>query len=259
MMKSIILEKEKIYSGNLLLVNADYPLKNTGKGKREKLVPACIHFPAILLRRDAANILQLVLEKISSGNMIVPVSGYRTKKEQEEIYSGSLRDNGEDFTRKYVALPCHSEHQTGLAIDLGLAKEEIDFIRPDFPYTGICNKFRKTAPDYGFIERYQKNKEQVTGISHEPWHFRYVGYPHSRIITDNGFSLEEYIKFIKSYRNGCSLVYKDKCGVSVEIYYVPAVSDKTTLDIPDNQIVQVSGNNIDGFIVTAWRRTNEKE
>ncbi|MGN0475936.1 MAG: M15 family metallopeptidase, partial [Ruminococcus sp.] len=189
MMKTIELKKEKVYCGNLLLVNAEYPLKNNNA---ESLIPADIRFPDILMKRDAAYVLQLVLEKICAGNSIVPVSGYRSLDEQFDIWNVSLRDNGEDFTRKYVALPNHSEHQTGLAIDLGLNEKEIDFIRPDFPYVGICNEFRKAAPDYGFIERYAKDKEEITGISHEPWHFRYVGYPHSKIMQENGFSLEEY-------------------------------------------------------------------
>ena len=193
-MKQVIIEREKIYRGNLLLVNASYPLKNTEKERKKGLVPACVYFPAILLKRDAANILQMVLEKISPGSLIVPVSGYRTQKEQEDIYNGSLRDNGEEFTKKYVALPCHSEHQTGLAIDLGLYKEKIDFIRPDFPYTGICNKFRKAASAYGFIERYQKDKEDITGISHEPWHFRYVGKEAAKYIMKNHITLEEFYK-----------------------------------------------------------------
>ena len=143
MMKTIELEKEEIYCGNLLLVNKNYPLRdNNVKG----LVPADVRFPNILMKRDVANVLQLIFEKISAGNSIVPVSGYRSLEEQTAIYDGSLKDNGEDFTRKYVALPNHSEHQTGLAIDLGLNEKEIDFIRPDFPYVGICNEFKKARP-----------------------------------------------------------------------------------------------------------------
>lgn len=253
MMSQVIMERKKIYSGSLLLVNARYPLKNTVKERKKGLVPACVNFPAILLKRDTANILQMVLEKIATRSLIVPVSGYRTQKEQEDIYNTSLRDNGEDFTKKYVALPCHSEHQTGLAIDLGIYKEKIDFIRPDFPYTGICNKFRKAAPSYGFIERYQKDKEEITGISHEPWHFRYVGYPHSRIITDNNFAFEEYIEFIKDYTKNSRLVYKDKSGTIIQIYYVPA-EEQTVINLPDRCTCQISGNNTDGFIVTAWRK-----
>lgn len=251
MMKTIELEKEEIYCGNLLLVNKNYPLRdNNVKG----LVPADVRFPNILMKRDVANVLQLIFEKISAGNSIVPVSGYRSLEEQTAIYDGSLKDNGEDFTRKYVALPNHSEHQTGLAIDLGLNEKEIDFIRPDFPYVGICNEFRKAAPDYGFIERYAKDKEEITGISHEPWHFRYVGYPHSKIIEENGFSLEEYTKFIKAYREDSKLVYKGMFGTEVEIYYIPANNDKTFISIPESCIYQISGNNIDGFIVTVWRK-----
>ena len=254
MMKTIELEKEKIYCGTLLLVNAHYPLiDNNTKG----LVPADARFPDILIKRDAANVLQFIFEKISAKNSIVPVSGYRSSKEQAAIYDGSLKENGEDFTKKYVALPNHSEHQTGLAIDLGLNKKDIDFICPDFPYDGICGEFRRIAPNYGFIERYSKDKEELTGISHEPWHFRYVGYPHSKIIVENGFSLEEYTEVIKAYRDNCKFVYKEAFGGVVEIYYIPATDDKTPISIPKNCIYQISGNNIDGFIVTVWRKNDD--
>lgn len=156
-MKTIELQKEKIYCGNLLLVNAEYPLKNNNA---ESLIPADIRFPDILMKRDAAYVLQLVLEKICAGNSIVPLSGYRSLDEQYDIWNVSLRDNGEDFTRKYVALPNHSEHQTGLAIDLGLNEKEIDFIRPDFPYVGICNEFRKAAQTMGLSNAMQWTKKK---------------------------------------------------------------------------------------------------
>lgn len=254
MMKTIELEKEEIYCGTLLLVNKNYPLRdNNVKG----LVPVDVRFPNILMKRDAANVLQFIFEKISAGNSIIPVSGYRPLEEQTAIYDGSLKDHGEDFTRKYVALPNHSEHQTGLAIDLGLNKKDIDFIRPDFPYDGICDKFRRVTPDYGFTQRYAKDKEEITGISHEPWHFRYVGYPHSKIIEENGFALEEYTEFIKEYREDCKLVYKEAFGSQVEIYYIPANNDKTLIAIPETQVYQISGNNIDGFIVTVWRKNDD--
>ena len=254
MMKTIELQKQKIYCGNLMLVNAKYPLKTDDASN---LIPADMRFPDILMKRDVANVLQLIFEKISAGNSIVPVSGYRSLEEQTAIYDGSLKDNGEDFTRKYVALPNHSEHQTGLAIDLGLNEKEIDFIRPDFPYVGICNEFRKAAPDYGFIERYAKDKEEITGISHEPWHFRYVGYPHSKIMTEMGLSLEEYTEFIKSYRDDCRFIYRQSLGARVEIYYVPANEEIIFISMPDNCVYQTSGNNIDGFIITVWRKNDD--
>lgn len=253
-MKTIILGKEQIYRGNLLLVNADYPLRDLNT---KALIPADTRFPDILIKRDAANVLQLILKKIKSGNYIVPVSGYRSRREQVSIWEDSIRDNGEEFTKKFVALPDHSEHQTGLAIDLGLNKENIDFICPDFPYEGICDVFRKTAPDYGFIERYQKGKEKITGISHEPWHFRYVGWPHSKIMDNMGLSLEEYIEFVKDYKNDRSFIYKQGNEIETEVYYVPFIKDETPVNLQENLLYQISGNNIDGFIVTIWRKSNE--
>lgn len=250
MMKTIALKKEKIYCGALMLVNAHYPLRDYDI---KNLSPADVNFPEILMKRDAANMLQLILKKISAGNLIVPVSGYRSMEEQTAIYDDSLRENGEEFTRKYVALPNHSEHQTGLAIDLGLNKKEIDFIRPDFPYTGICDKFRKAAASYGFIQRYAEDKEKITGISHEPWHFRYVGYPHSKIMEENAFSLEEYIEFIKDYRENHSFVYRQANEEQAEISYIPANDGKTLISLPEACVYQISGNNVDGFIMTVWR------
>ena len=61
------------------------------------------------------------------------------------------------------------------------AAEHIDFIRPDFPDDGVCGAFRRAAARYGFLERYTREKEALTGIAEEPWHFRYVGVPHARL------------------------------------------------------------------------------
>nr|WP_288974537.1 D-alanyl-D-alanine carboxypeptidase family protein [uncultured Blautia sp.] len=181
------------------------------------------------MKRHAVNVLLMILQKISAGNAIVPVSGYRSAQEQTAIYDDSLKENGEEFTRKFVALPNHSEHQTGLAIDLGLNKEDIDFICPDFPYAGICNDFR------------------------------YVGCPHSLIMKDRGFSLEEYTDFIKAYRENSRFVYKQADGKETEVYYVPANDGEIQLNIPESSVYQVSGNNVDGFIVTVWRDNDERK
>lgn len=156
-------------------------------------------------------------------------------------------------------MPDHSEHQTGLAIDLGLNKETMDFICPDFPYEGICDMFRKIAPEYGFIERYAKDKEKITGISHEPWHFRYVGCPHAQIIVQNEFSLEEYIEFIKAYQRDNKIVFEQNGKMAAEIYFMPVAMDRIESSIPTDTKYQISGNNVDGFIVTVWRKNNEQK
>lgn len=255
-MKRVILPKEKIHVGMLQLVNALYPLECENE---EEFVPANPNYPNILINCKVASALQLVLKTISSGNEIIPVSGYRSFEEQTKIYDDSLKENGEIFTKKFVALPGRSEHQTGLAIDLALNKEEIDFICPDFPYEGICEVFRQTAYDYGFIERYPKGKENITGISHEPWHFRYVGYPHSRIIQQKGVTLEEYIDLIKSFNNDHKMNFTEDRDREFSIYYVPACGDKTEIQIQEDCFYEISGNNVDGFIVTVWRKKDDEK
>lgn len=256
MMNEIVLEKEGIYRGALLLVNAEYPLRHS---ETKGLAPADARFPDIFMKRDAVNFLQLIFERIAAGSSIALVSGYRSFEEQSGIYEGSLKENGEEFTKKFVALPNHSEHQTGLAIDLALNSDGIDFICPEFPYDGICGEFRKKAPDCGYIERYPAGKEAVTGITHEPWHFRYVGFPHSAIMSDKGLTLEEYTEFIKGYDAEHRFVWQ-KCGMAgIEVFYVPAASDKTAVSLPKRCLYQISGNNADGFVVTVWRNGNEQK
>ena len=181
------LKKEDISKGYLILINPDHLLqKNT-----MNLIFYNEEFKNIELEQEANNQLHLALDTIKSNNRIVPVSGYRTLEEQIDIYESSLKDNGEEFTKKFVALPNASEHQTGLAIDLALNEGKIDFICPSFPYHGICQEFRNVAPKFGFIERYKNDKKKITKISKEEWHFRYVGYPHSEIINNLDFCLEE--------------------------------------------------------------------
>ncbi len=175
----------------LILVNLQHGIP---AGMEQDLIPAHKDYPEILLEREAAVALSRLMEELDGWKYIVPVSGWRSMEEQQTIYDDSLRDNGLEFTKKFVALPGHSEHQTGLAIDLGLRQKEIDFIRPAFPYEGICQTFRELASAYGFIERYPAGKEAITGIAHEPWHFRYVGTPHAETITKAGLTLEEYLK-----------------------------------------------------------------
>ncbi len=251
-MRRITLNKDDIHRGYLMLVNRDHGLKQTQAYHFPALVPSLASHENILLERRGAASLTQLLEKVESRERIIPVSGYRTKAEQEKLYLDSLIENGKTFTEQYVAFPGCSEHQTGLAIDLGENLDEIDLIRPSFPYTGIFAQFRKHAADYGFIERYSQGKEQITGIAHEPWHFRYVGYPHARIMERHSFCLEEYIQFLTDFpENGQHYISTEK-GKEFEVYYVRGLAEETVIEIPDDCLYQISGNNVDGFIVTIW-------
>lgn len=190
-------KKEDFY---LQLITPNHPI--TMIPDKKDLVPAIAGFPDILMERCAASALQSLLKEISAFDQIVPVSGFRTQKEQQDIWDMALKEHGLLYTKQYVAIPGCSEHQSGLAIDLAWKKEDIDFICPDFPEDGICGEFRKLAPKYGFILRYPKDKEAITHISYEPWHFRYVGIPHAQNITRQHMVLEEYIA-LHSYSKVC--------------------------------------------------------
>lgn len=235
-----------IHNGLLILVNAEHPIQHM---ERPVLAPA-VPGSDILLDTRAAAMLSGVISRIGAAGEIVPVSGWRSEAEQREIWDGSMRDSGEEFTRKYVALPGCSEHQTGLAIDLALRADNIDFIRPEFSYDGVCGRFRALAADYGFVERYQSGKEGVTGIAAEPWHFRYVGRPHARIMCEMGLCLEEYVEYLRAYPYPERLLEVRGEVYEAEVGFAGA---RDALGLPDAPY-QVSGNNVDGYIYTLWRK-----
>ena len=235
-----------IHSGLLVLVNAEHPIR---RRERPVLAPAAPGSDVLLDTRAAAMLTGLI-SRLGAAGEIVPVSGWRSMRKQREIWDGSMAENGTEFTRKYVALPGCSEHQTGLAIDLALRSDNIDFIRPDFPYDGICGRFRALAADYGFIERYQAGKEHINGIAAEPWHFRYVGRPHARLMSDNGLCLEEYVELLRSYPYPERLLETRGGVYEADVGFAFA---KSKLEPPDAPY-QISGNNVDGYIYTLWRK-----
>jgi len=238
------LRRAQIFTGPLRLVNREHPLKNTFPAG---LVPVDSRWPGILLERRAARLLAACVRAAGGTGGIVPVSGWRSQAEQRRIWDAAMAENGGDFTRKYVAVPGCSEHQTGLAIDLGKSSGPVDFIRPVFPCDGVCGRFRRLAPGYGFIERYQRGKEAITGIAPEPWHFRYVGAPHAQLMVEHGLCLEEYRDLLRQGPQSCLL----PSGKTVRVFYVPSAGEVTGLELPDGRC-QVSGDNVDGFIVTIW-------
>lgn len=256
MKKTLIISKQQRYEGNLILVNASHPLVQ----QRPRILVSVGAERNVLLRRQAEIMLERLMAGVNGWEQVVPVSGWRSMEEQQKIWDDSIQQDGLEFTQKYVAFPGQSEHQTGLAIDLGEKQDVIDFICPEFPYTGICQQVRERAAAYGFVERYPAGKEKITGIGHEPWHFRYVGTPHARIMRKMEFTLEEYLMFLKEYRYGENpYVYWDG-DRKIEISYLP-FSDKEETEIlaDEDKLYRISGDNDEGFIITEWRRTRAYE
>ena len=183
--------------GTLYLVNRAHPLAE--EPEAEALVPVDGGHPRIMLHARAKVMLDQLLTAVGGRGAIVPVSGYRPRSEQQAIWDGSLAEHGQKFTETYVARPGCSEHQTGLAIDLGENRPEVDFLCPAFPDSGPCGALRRRAAEFGFVLRYPAGKEAVTGIGHEPWHFRYVGQPHARLMEGRGLVLEEYLDWLRHF------------------------------------------------------------
>lgn len=113
------------------------------------------------------------------------VSAYRTENYQRSLYNNKVRATGKVNADDYSARPGFSEHQTGLAVD-------INSTRGSFEYTAEFRWLQQHAHEYGFILRYPKGKEWITGYSYEPWHYRYVGVDAAKIIYEEGITYEEY-------------------------------------------------------------------
>lgn len=247
-MRKLVLNNEDLHKGSLILVNAEHPYIETECELND------LNDAEVKMETTASKLLDRLMSRINGWGQIIAVSGWRSMEEQIDIYNTSMRENGETHTKKYVAIPGCSEHQTGLAVDLAIRSDEIDFICPEFGDEGICEKFREQMTSYGFIERYPLGKEARTGISYEPWHFRYVGAPHAAIMKEKGMVLEEYIDYLKQFvygQQGFKYAMDDKSAV---ISFLPmALQGDTEIFIDDTTPYCISGNNVDGFIITQWR------
>jgi D-alanyl-D-alanine dipeptidase/carboxypeptidase len=255
-MKTVVLPERLVYAGSLILVNAAHPVR--ADAEEHVLTPVCTTQNNMLLGRRAIPLFAALMDEIGGWEKIRAVSAFWSRREQAEIYQDSLAEYGRAFTERFVAQPGCSEHETGLAIDLGLGGPTLDFIRPDFPYEGICQTFRAHAPSHGFVERYPAGKEAVTGIAHESWHFRYVSIPHAALMTEKGMCLEEYHAYLKAFPFGRACVPCCAGGRTICVAYLPASKGTdTAFEIGENVPYAVSGNNEDGFVITQWGHEND--
>ncbi|HEY3368227.1 MAG TPA: M15 family metallopeptidase [Symbiobacteriaceae bacterium] len=146
-----------------------------------------------LMRKAAAQALERMFTAAKQdGIYLAGVSGYRSFATQKSLFDYYVRTQGEELARKYSAEAGHSEHQTGLAMDVSGSTGQCA-ADDCFADTPEAKWLAGHAPEYGFIIRYPKGKETVTGYQSEPWHVRYVGTPMSREIAAKGLTLEEYL------------------------------------------------------------------
>ena len=124
-------------------------------------------------------------------------SAYRSIENQQEIIDDYTIKYGADYVKKYVAPIRTSEHHTGLAVDLALIVNGKKCIDPEdlFDNEDVFLEIHKYLSQFGFILRYPKGKEEITGYNYEPWHIRYVGKDVAEVICKNNLTFEEYVEY----------------------------------------------------------------
>ena len=122
----------------------------------------------------------------SEGLGLVINSGYRSYNEQQEICNTYRSLYGDNYVKNYVSFPGFSEHQTGLAFDIGSTSSNVFAESKEYQW------MLKNAHKYGFILRFPKRGENITGFKTEPWHYRYVGKEIANYIYENNITFEEY-------------------------------------------------------------------
>ncbi|MBI6871243.1 D-alanyl-D-alanine carboxypeptidase family protein [Clostridium aciditolerans] len=147
--------------------------------------------PQKLMQPEAARALEALFAKAKQDNIALnAVSGYRSYDYQSQLFSRNIKANPN--ANQFSARPGESEHQTGLAMDVSSPSVNNNLTQA-FGDTKEGKWLVENAPDFGFILRFPKGKENITGYQYEPWHIRYVGKDVARQIANQNITLEEYL------------------------------------------------------------------
>lgn len=134
---------------------------------------------------------QFVADARAEGLSVFLSSGYRGYEEQQYLFNRKVEQYGEEKAATIVSRPGTSEHQTGLACDI--TDEYYELKDESLENTALYQWMSKHCQEYGFIVRYPKDKEEITGIIYEPWHFRYVGVEAATYMVEHNLCLEEFV------------------------------------------------------------------
>lgn len=184
-----------------VIVNKDKPLSP------KNYSPASLTIPAVPIRSNITDDEKQIVELASMGlNSLVSSasqqgisldlqSGYRSYNFQKRLYDSYASQASKNAIDSYSASPGYSEHQTGLAVDLGGLSNPACNVKPCFTNTPESNWLADNSHKYGFIIRYPADKQKITGYEYEPWHLRYVGiYLATSMKSKNISTLEEYFQ-----------------------------------------------------------------
>lgn len=246
------LGEDAVYTGQLALVNnrtfyhfpEEQPLECVFDGMSKSYY---VRDKSVFLAPEALDALNQMMDAFrdqGGSRTVMVVAGYRTKEFQEHLFRQSAEKNGQDHAQKFVAQPGGSEHHTGLVVDFQIAYPDGTYA--EYQGEGEYAWINQNCQDFGWVVRYDASKEKLTGIGDEPWHFRYVGVPHATAMVEEDLCMEEYIEYLKQFPYDGQHLLVDCADGKYEIWYC----EGSAAYLPDSGEYTVSGNNVDGLIVT---------
>ena len=171
---------EPTYVNGILIANKKNPLPATYNKGEDPAARAAFEKMAVAAKEE-------------EGFELVAFSGFRSYEYQKTLYDRYVSRDGKDAADRYSARPGYSEHQTGLAFDIGEKSQEDLWLTSAFGETKAGQWLVNNAHKYGFILRYPKGKEDITGFMYESWHFRYLEGDTATKVYEAGVTLEEYL------------------------------------------------------------------
>ena len=175
-----------ITSWQYVLVNKEHPLSEDYAPDLAEPEPG-VFFDS----RAAESLSDFIGGARDAGLTVYISSSYRSYATQKYLFDNKVAQVGDrEAAARIVAYPGTSEHQLGLAADI--VDKHYEYMNESLADTRLSIWLKEHCAEYGFILRYPKDKQEITGIMFEPWHFRYVGREAAAYITENGLCLEEF-------------------------------------------------------------------
>jgi D-alanyl-D-alanine carboxypeptidase len=262
---SSVVAEEDLYHGFLVLVNYNHILPESYMPEdlaitndmvdHASLSGLSVTKAGLAYNRTAAEKLFAMLgsawEEDGIGNFLLQ-SGYRDFGYQKALHQNKIQEyrnmgygvaEAEKAAAFWVARPRESEHNIGLAMDISSRSHPNLLL--SYAQDPNGGWLAENCQRFGFIIRYQEDKSEITQIGFEPWHVRYVGYPHSVVMYENAWCLEEYLAFLADTGG---YTYRDGDGAIWQVDYHPMGDG--AIDVPEELPYSLSGDGEGGFVIT---------
>ncbi len=183
--------------GNLFLVNREYSIDQTYVPRDLVRPQVLCLYDTVTLRKEAAQALEQLFRaaKDEADYDLIAVSGYRSFGKQRDIHQNKINSVGRKAALRVSAPPGCSEHQLGLAVDIG--RKKAPGLNESFGSSPEGKWVADNCHRFGFIIRYKAEWEETTGYAYEPWHIRYVGIDHAKRIYEMDIPFEYYIQTLR--------------------------------------------------------------